>query len=326
MLLPVMLLPAAFGKISIARSSRIIGGADAINGRYPYAQISLQSDELNDTSRVVYPITRINSRSDEPSELDCLTVVGWGTTRFGDYSSYPDVFQEVNITYISNQDCKVTTNEHGQSYGEWITDDHLCAWEEGKDSCFGDSGSPLIKKGARIVEDIQVGIVSWGVDCAGPLPGVYSRLSFMYDWLRNTVCTFSEEPPLYMECELLLISPKNGTNGPAGPPSFLEKGDKNDPVENSPSMSASPAACFTSHSIQKVNLSHGCLFPQPAYTDETGREELWETGFYYYIVRRIHSRLYPIPNNWWRVGTNRIRTPQSKTTQSSHHVQHNDAT
>lgn len=148
--------------------------------------------------------------------MDTLTVVGWGVTDLGDFSSFPDLFQEVEIAYMSNNKCKNTTDKYGQSYGEWITEDHLCAGQEGKDSCYGDSGSPLIKRGVTNVKDVQVGIVSWGVDCAGPLPGVYSRLSFMYDWLRETICDYSDKVPQNIECTPQQLPSESGTKDVTG--------------------------------------------------------------------------------------------------------------
>lgn len=181
--------------------------------------------ELDGTVSLMDPVKHINNRADAPSERDTLTVVGWGVTQFGVYSSVPDIFQEVDITYMPNSDCKIATNEYGQSYGEWITEDHLCAWQEGKDSCYGDSGSPLIKRGKSDEEDVQVGIVSWGVDCAGPLPGVYSRLSFMYEWVRESICTYSDTSPRYMECNPQLLPTENGTKEVTAP---LFSGDEED--------------------------------------------------------------------------------------------------
>ena len=69
--------------------------------------------------------------------------------------------------------------------GEMFIDSMFCAGDladGGVDSCFGDSGGPIL----RLVDDrwVQVGIVSWGEDCALPgKPGVYSRLSRFSNWL-----------------------------------------------------------------------------------------------------------------------------------------------
>lgn len=65
----------------------------------------------------------------------------------------------------------------------------MCAFNEGRDSCGGDSGGPLLLKGSSIDDDQLVGIVSWGISCANDdYPGVYSRISYYYDWIQSTIC------------------------------------------------------------------------------------------------------------------------------------------
>ena len=59
---------------------------------------------------------------------------------------------------------------------------------DGRDSCVGDSGGPIFKKGPD-GKFVQVGIVSFGVGKCGQaaVPGVYTRLSLYSDWLKDTV-------------------------------------------------------------------------------------------------------------------------------------------
>ena len=48
----------------------------------------------------------------------------------------------------------------------------------------GDSGGPILKWTGRYWE--QVGIVSYGDGCAEPgKPGIYTRLSYYYDWISD---------------------------------------------------------------------------------------------------------------------------------------------
>lgn len=73
-----------------------------------------------------------------------------------------NILQESGITYITNKECE-------QRYGQSAVDDSmLCALEDNKGACQGDSGGPLLVTGASgdPNDDVQVGIVSWGKDCA----------------------------------------------------------------------------------------------------------------------------------------------------------------
>jgi secreted trypsin-like serine protease len=61
------------------------------------------------------------------------------------------------------------------------------------DSCQGDSGGPLIGgtgPGARLI-----GIVSWGNDCANTYPGVYTRVSAEYDFIKANTGGGTVPPP-----------------------------------------------------------------------------------------------------------------------------------
>merc|ERR1719387_1210144 len=65
----------------------------------------------------------------------------------------------------------------------------ICAGVEGggKDSCQGDSGGPLFLKKADGSELVQVGVVSWGNECANAaFPGVYARVSQFASWFCQT--------------------------------------------------------------------------------------------------------------------------------------------
>lgn len=48
----------------------------------------------------------------------------------------------------------------------------------GIDACQGDSGGPLV------ADYKLVGVVSWGKGCATN-PGVYARVSYVRNWIRN---------------------------------------------------------------------------------------------------------------------------------------------
>lgn len=108
------------------------------------------------------------------------TVVGWGTTRYGGNSS--PVLRSVTVPFVSNANANRPSAYNGD-----VTSNMLAAGTSGKDSCQGDSGGPLFMKNDA-GELRQVGIVSWGEDCARPsYPGIYTRVANYYDWINDTI-------------------------------------------------------------------------------------------------------------------------------------------
>merc|ERR1712160_216520 len=64
----------------------------------------------------------------------------------------------------------------------------LCTLTPNKDTCQGDTGGPLIKRGEKAEDDVVVGITSFVKDvCDNGLPGVFARVSSVYDWIKSTV-------------------------------------------------------------------------------------------------------------------------------------------
>ena len=106
-------------------------------------------------------------------------VTGWG--RLSSSGPQSDILKEVNVTTISNQECR-------ESYGHHkISDDMICAAAVGRDSCQGDSGGPLAVLG-QDNSYTQIGVVSWGNGCAKPgYPGVYTRVTSLLGWIQQRI-------------------------------------------------------------------------------------------------------------------------------------------
>jgi len=117
-------------------------------------------------------------------------------------SSY--VLNHINVTSLSNDECQESTGVwQGStvSYNGHIKDNMMCARGSDQDACKGDSGGPMIVAGSSAAGDVQVGIISWGLGCATEsFPGVYSRISWEYNWIASNMCEMLSDPLGYFGC------------------------------------------------------------------------------------------------------------------------------
>ena len=69
--------------------------------------------------------------------------------------------------------------------GARISEKQICAGgENGKDSCSGDSGGPLMYFDMEEQRWFAEGVVSFGIMCGeAGWPGVYTHLPKYYDWI-----------------------------------------------------------------------------------------------------------------------------------------------
>ncbi|XP_059476728.1 mite allergen Der p 3 [Neocloeon triangulifer] len=97
-----------------------------------------------------------------------------------------DVLQKVELEILENKKCLEWYQSQGKKVK--ILPSQMCAGYEngGRDSCWADSGGPLmIGDGERIT---VVGVVSTGIGCARPkLPGLYTRVEMYLDWIQSHV-------------------------------------------------------------------------------------------------------------------------------------------
>jgi len=131
----------------------------------------------------------------DPSDEDMgklLTAFGSGA-ELRDKVNYPRKLHEVDVDFIDHDKCASAFEAAGSN----VADTEICAMVPGtrKDSCQGDSGGPLVvmdEDGSRLV---QVGVVSWGRGCGGPLPGVYTRVASFSDWIDETMVANAAPEP-----------------------------------------------------------------------------------------------------------------------------------
>ncbi len=158
---------------------------------FDFALYKLCEDSDLAANGTIIPI-KVNKEETIPSDNEVLTATGWGSVDPIDYIP-SDELMMVNVNYINNTKC--TTPPFLYSIDN-ITDDMMCAGAlvgGGRDTCGGDGGGPLIIQGNQYNNHLLVGITSWAFDnsCALPnYPGVYSRVSYVIDWILENGCSF----------------------------------------------------------------------------------------------------------------------------------------
>ncbi|XP_056640963.1 transmembrane protease serine 9-like [Diorhabda sublineata] len=148
--------------------------------------VTFQNDialvKLSQSARLNNYVNLVKISSDSDTYVGkTATILGWGATEF---TSISNILKKVEVTVLSNDDCKFTNNV----YNSVIQNTHLCTSGVGtKGICDGDSGGPLI------IDNIQIGVASFGAsDCAGT-PSVFTRVSKFNDWITYTILNKSNK-------------------------------------------------------------------------------------------------------------------------------------
>ncbi|XP_066486426.1 serine protease 33-like [Tiliqua scincoides] len=152
-------------------------------------------------SQTILPVCLPRSSEPDPFPvgLKCWAT-GWGRP-FPDVPLMARTLQEVEVPILDNDECDQMLHMHNKTAlnsilkrpiipegYRLIYEDMICAgYQEGmKDVCKGDSGGPLVCK--QNGTWFLAGIVSFGLDCAGPYrPGVYTRVTSFLPWIQRTM-------------------------------------------------------------------------------------------------------------------------------------------
>lgn len=185
------------GEIIPMRQEIIHPQWDKFTDEYDFGLVQLDyPTDLEDVS-----VVSVNKDPYLPRVGSVVKTMGWGDTTMDDEIKLAsDVLLDVDVQVISNDDCRLVRGTDGtltNNYANYIFPSMICTYTPGQDACQGDSGGPLIIPGESDdgSDDIQIGVVSWGIGCARMFPGVYSRVSIAYDWIQETVCEMSQFPP-----------------------------------------------------------------------------------------------------------------------------------
>ena len=153
-----------------------------------YNEITDNNDiALLQLSEQVSGITFLELRITDPSAGSGAWVAGWGNMS-PNGNQFPNKLMEANVSIVDFTICNSET-----SYNNSLTENMFCAIgrdnDKIKDSCQGDSGSPLIIEKQGRYE--LAGIVSFGGTeenkCANEdFPGVYVKVNNYLNWIADT--------------------------------------------------------------------------------------------------------------------------------------------
>ncbi|XP_041983784.1 serine protease snake-like [Aricia agestis] len=142
-----------------------------------------------DFTNDVRPACLWNRDSTRPHTKALAT--GWGVVDPQARRTSTDL-QKVSLTLFDNNSCnRLLEREEKRHWERGVIDTQVCAGElrGGKDTCQGDSGSPLqVASSENQCIFHVIGITSFGGRCAQPgRPAVYTRVSKYLNWIESIV-------------------------------------------------------------------------------------------------------------------------------------------
>lgn len=155
----------------------------------PFEIALVRLSEDVEFNRFIQPIClpfQVNNY-EHPNKNTTFIVAGWGEREF---TTNNNILSKIELPFYDHLECQKVYSAHKKYFNGRV----ICAGGEiGKDSCYGDSGGPLIRKiGTTWVVE---GIVSDGIggSCGTLNPGVYTSVIKFEKWLRINVAELQEE-------------------------------------------------------------------------------------------------------------------------------------
>ncbi|HEX5307954.1 MAG TPA: serine protease [Solirubrobacteraceae bacterium] len=115
------------------------------------------------------------------------TIAGWGLTT----TLHPKVSKQLRYASTVVQPAAWCKHHIHPFFPRW----EVCAFDSAhatSNSCFGDSGGPLMVPRPATGELVEVGIVAFGsVSCSPRYPSVYTRVEALSGWLRSWIAAYS---------------------------------------------------------------------------------------------------------------------------------------
>ncbi|KJK77159.1 hypothetical protein H634G_07580 [Metarhizium anisopliae BRIP 53293] len=157
------------GTVSEVASFKIHPNYDGhVNNAYPHDIAILKlSTSIQESNIIRYGYANLAASGSDPVPDSIALAPGWGLLEFS--GPMPDKLRQVYVPIRARESCKDATEAM------------VCAGGDGKDTCTGDSGGPLIDRETGQV----VGIVSSGVGCGGT--GLYTRVASYISFINENL-------------------------------------------------------------------------------------------------------------------------------------------
>ncbi|KAI1296729.1 Serine protease 29 [Halotydeus destructor] len=114
-----------------------------------------------------------------------MVVTGWGQT--GETGPESNLLRKATVPILCNGVCTrayCKLSDAGYAYPKGMLDTQFCAGGNGRDSCSGDSGGPMVWLNSDDGKYYLFGAVSFGKGCnERGYPGVYTRISSFLAWI-----------------------------------------------------------------------------------------------------------------------------------------------
>ncbi|KDR08623.1 tryptase isoform X3 [Zootermopsis nevadensis] len=115
---------------------------------------------------------------------------GWGKDTYGKEGRYQVILKKVDLPVVPRAACIEALRQTRLGPFFKLHESFICAGgSEGKDTCKGDGGGPLVCPSADDPTRYQqVGIVAWGIGCGeNNTPGVYANVALFRDWIDEQI-------------------------------------------------------------------------------------------------------------------------------------------
>mmetsp|Transcript_28156 Transcript_28156/g.64423 ORF Transcript_28156/g.64423 Transcript_28156/m.64423 type:complete len:190 (-) Transcript_28156:35-604(-) len=126
---------------------------------------------------------RLSEKKVDSKPGTTVTAMGWGQCSMSHDCSQTYQLKHATLQMLSLKSCRDYFGKHyrGSKY--------ICARDSAKKNvdCYGDSGGPIIVRGEKPSDDIQVGIVSYGPDNCLLGPSAYANIVGLRKWIENTM-------------------------------------------------------------------------------------------------------------------------------------------